>query len=122
MQNQNKKQTEQKLPFFRGLCALTIFGLAISSFEVELRASEPNWTIQTEYETELSLQESSQESLQSTSLIFPQASQSQIEVGRPVSIQDFMKKMLAEQLTEDAMSYLVEDISLYRDFQVVDSS
>ena len=34
MQNKNKQQIEQKLPFFRGLCALTIFGLAISSFEV----------------------------------------------------------------------------------------
>ena len=73
MQNKNKKQTEQKLPFFRGLCALTIFGLAISSFEVELRASEPNWTVQTEYETDLSAQESSERALQNTSLIFPQS-------------------------------------------------
>ena len=122
MQNKYKKQTEQKLPFFRGLCALTIFGLAISSFEVELRASEPNWTMKTEYETELPLQESSKESLQNTSLIFPQASQSQIEIKRSISIQDFMKKTLVHQLTEEAMNYLLEDIALYRDFQVVDSS
>ena len=122
MQNKNKKQTEQKLPFFRGLCALTIFGLAISSFEVELRASEPNWTVQTEYETDLSVQESSERALQNTSLIFPQASQSEVEIVRPTSIQDFIKKTLAHQLTEEALNYLLEDISLYRDFQVVDSS
>ena len=117
--HRNKKH----FTFFRGLCAFTLFGFALSVFEVEPQASEPTWT----QDAELVFQQDTVKDPSISSLngvepssIFPESIREQVGIQERISTKKWMKQLLKEQLTDDAMAYLIEDLSLYTDFLILD--
>ena len=106
----------------RGLGAFAICALALSAFEVELRASEPNWTQQTDVllqDIELE-KEASHSSSDLT--IYPKSIRSKVDVQKRISTKNWMLQNLKDQLTEEAMEYLIEDLSLYTEFIFMDAT
>ena len=136
----NIKYGKKNQNFFRGMSVFVVFGCICSFFEVDLRASEPNWNIETDSRSsvnhlqKISQQETSQQetSQQETSqqdiinlvdvMIFPSAMQREITISGRIALQDWIQNTLTDQLTEEALAYLKEDVLLYGDFLFLDDA